>query len=83
MSKHSRNRHVGEQIGRGRTLKEVLGEMVMVAEGVKTTRSVHQVAQKLGLEMPISEQVYAVLFHDKNPHEAVEELMTREAKDED
>ena len=83
MSKHSRNRHVGEQIGRGRTLKEVLEEMVMVAEGVKTTRSVHQVAQKLGLEMPISEQVYAVLFHDKNPHEAVEELMTREAKDED
>ena len=83
MSKHSRNRHVGEQIGRGRTLKEVLEEMVMVAEGVKTTRSVHQAAQKLGLEMPISEQVYAVLFHDKNPHEAVEELMTREAKDED
>lgn len=82
MSKHSRNRHVGEQIGRGRTLKEILGEMVMVAEGVKTTRSVHQLAKKLGLEMPISEQVYAVLFHNKNPHEAVAELMTREAKDE-
>ncbi len=82
MSKHSRNRHVGEQIGRGRTLSEVLGEMVMVAEGVKTTRSVHQLAQKLGLEMPISEQVYEVLFHDKNPHDAVEELMTREAKEE-
>ncbi len=82
MSKHSRNRHVGEQIGRGRTLEEILGEMVMVAEGVKTTRSVHQLSKKLKLEMPISEQVYEVLFHNKNPHEAVAELMTREAKDE-
>ena len=83
MSKHSRNRYVGEQIGRGRTLDDVLKQMVMVAEGVKTTRSVHQLSKKLSLEMPISEQVYQVLFHEKNPHDAVAELMTRQAKDED
>lgn len=83
MSKHSRNRHVGEQIGRGRTLQEVLDEMVMVAEGVRTTRSVHQLYRRQGVEMPIAEQVYQVLFHDKNPHTAMAELMTRDAKEED
>lgn len=82
MSKHSRNRYVGEEIGRGKTLKAVLDGMVMVAEGVKTTRSVHQLSQKLGVEMPISGQVYRVLFDDKRPHAAVAELMTRDAKEE-
>jgi glycerol-3-phosphate dehydrogenase (NAD(P)+) len=82
MSKHSRNRYVGEQIGRGKTLKEVLEGMVMVAEGVKTTRSVHQLSRKFNVEMPISEQVYQVLFHDKSPHDAVSELMTRDPKEE-
>lgn len=82
MSKHSRNRYVGEEIGKGRTLSEVLDEMVMVAEGVKTTRSVHQLSQKLGVELPISEQVYQVLFHNKSPHDAVEELMGRDPKEE-
>jgi len=82
MSKHSRNRYVGEEIGRGKTLKAVLDGMVMVAEGVKTTRSVHQLSQKLGVEMPISGQVYRVLFDDKRPHNAVTELMTRDAKEE-
>lgn len=83
MSKHSRNRHVGEQIGKGRTLQEVLDEMVMVAEGVRTTRSVHQLYRQQGVEMPIAEQVYQVLFHNKNPHTAMAELMTRDAKEED
>lgn len=82
MSKHSRNRYVGEEIGRGKTLKAVLDGMVMVAEGVKTTRSVHQLSEKLGVEMPISGQVYRVLFDDKRPHDAVAELMTRDAKEE-
>ena len=82
MSRHSRNRHVGEEIGKGRTLKDILGEMVMVAEGVKTTRSVHQLSKKLGVELPISEQVYQVLFHDKSAHDAVEELMRRDPKEE-
>jgi glycerol-3-phosphate dehydrogenase (NAD(P)+) len=82
MSKHSRNRYVGEQIGQGKTLKKVLEGMVMVAEGVKTTRSVHQLSQKFAVEMPISEQVYQVLFHDKSPHDAVAELMGRDPKEE-
>ena len=83
MSKHSRNRHVGEQIGKGRRLQEILDEMVMVAEGVRTTRSVHQLSQRLNVEMPISEQVYQVLFNDKRPQDALLELMTRDAKEED
>ncbi len=83
MSKHSRNRYVGEQIGSGKSLEQVLSEMVMVAEGVKTTRSVHQLTRKYQVEMPISEQVYQVLFHGKSPHDAVYELMTRDAKEED
>lgn len=82
MSRHSRNRYVGEQIGRGKRLEQVLKEMVMVAEGVKTTRSAHQLARKFGVEMPISEAVYQVLFHGKSPHQAVYELMTRDPKEE-
>lgn len=81
-SKHSRNRYVGEQIGKGRTLQEVLDEMVMVAEGVKTTRSVHQLSKKYNVEMPISEQVYEVLFNNKKPKDALRELMLREPKEE-
>ncbi len=82
MSRHSRNRFVGEQIGKGRTLKAVLNEMVMVAEGVKSTRSVHQLTTRLKVEMPISEQVYRVLFEEKKPHQAVYDLMTRDPKEE-
>ncbi len=82
MSRHSRNRYVGEQIGRGRHLDDVLQEMVMVAEGVKTTRSVHQLCDQLGVEMPISEQVFQVLFTNKSPLQAVYDLMTRDPKEE-
>lgn len=82
MSKHSRNRYVGEQIGSGKTLDEVLSGMVMVAEGVKTTRSVHQLAEQVEVEMPISKEVYRVLFENKSPHQAVTDLMTREPKEE-
>jgi glycerol-3-phosphate dehydrogenase (NAD(P)+) len=82
MSRHSRNRHVGEEIGKGRKLRDVLGEMIMVAEGVATTKSVHDLSIKHGVELPISEQVYEVLFHDKPPLDATAELMTREAKGE-
>lgn len=81
-STHSRNRYVGYNIGRGKTLDEVTSGMNMVAEGVKTARSVHQWSMRNGIEMPITEAVYKVLFKDMNPRDAVEELMTREAKDE-
>lgn len=82
MSKLSRNRFVGEEIGRGKKLKHVLAEMKMVAEGVATTESTHQLAKKLGVELPIIEQVYRVLFLGKDPHLATEKLMTRGLKHE-
>ncbi len=79
-SRHSRNRYLGEQIGRGQTLDEVEREMDMVAEGVRTTASVHALARQYDVEMPITEAVYALLFEGKRPIEAVDELMTRSAK---
>jgi len=82
MSKHSRNRYVGEQIGKGRKLDDILKEMVMVAEGVKTTKSVYELSKKYDVEMPISEQVYQVLFENKSTQDALHELMGREAKEE-
>ncbi|RMH62870.1 MAG: NAD(P)H-dependent glycerol-3-phosphate dehydrogenase [Calditrichaeota bacterium] len=83
MSRHSRNRHVGEQIGKGRSLQEILDEMVMVAEGVKTTLSAYELSRKYGVEMPITEQIYLTLFKNKPPHQAMVDLMTRESKVED
>jgi glycerol-3-phosphate dehydrogenase (NAD(P)+) len=81
-SRHSRNRFVGEEIAKGRKLNEVLESMVMVAEGVKTTESAYQLAQKHNVEMPITEQVYKILFEGKDSKQAVKDLMTREAKPE-
>lgn len=76
----SRNRTVGIQIGQGRKLPEILGEMRMVAEGVKTTESAYNLAKKLGVEMPIINQMYQMLYQDKPAREAVLELMTRNLK---
>ena len=81
-SPHSRNRHVGEEIGLGRKVKDVLDEMVMIAEGVRTTRAAFELSKKVGVDMPITEQVYDVLFHNKEPRRAVEELMKRDRKHE-
>ena len=77
-SQHSRNRHVGEELGKGRSLDEVLGEMVQVAEGVHTVRTLHALALDVGVEMPITEQVHAVLFEGKDPQQAIRELMRRD-----
>ena len=82
MSKHSRNRFVGEQVGKGRKLDDVLKEMVMVAEGVATSKSIHQLATKHNIEMPMASEVYNVLFGGKDPVQATYDLMTREAKGE-
>lgn len=79
-SKHSRNRYVGEQIGKGRTLDEILNEMIMVAEGVATAKSVHELSLRNEIDMPISNEVYQMLFEGKDPHQATEELMTRDVK---
>ncbi len=83
MSRHSRNRYLGEQIGKGKTLEHTLSEMVMVAEGVKTTKSAYQLAQKYDVEVPIISEVYNVLFNTKDPKQAMFDLMTRAAKFED
>jgi len=76
----SRNRQVGLEIGRGRGLRETLEGMNMVAEGVKTTLSAYHLALKTGVDMPIVEQVYQVLYEGKDPREGVRDLMTRELK---
>ena len=81
-SPHSRNRQVGERIGRGEKLNDILASMEMVAEGVETTRSIHDVAQKNNIDMPLCEQIYQVLFEDVSPRKAILELMGRELVDE-
>lgn len=78
----SRNRSVGIELGKGRKLDEVLAEMQMVAEGVKTTLAAYQLADKLGVEVPIIEQMYLLLYRDKDPHQAVIDLMSRNLKSE-
>lgn len=82
LSKHSRNRFVGEQVGRGRKLEGVLAKMPMVAEGVQTTRSAYALADKYRAEMPITIEVYRVLFENKPPEQAINDLMTRDPKSE-
>ena len=79
----SRNRSVGFKLGEGRRLDEILGEMRMVAEGVKTTESAYNLSRKLKVDMPITEKVYQVLYEGKPAREAVLELMTRDLKAED
>jgi glycerol-3-phosphate dehydrogenase (NAD(P)+) len=78
----SRNRTVGEQLGRGRTLDQVIGEMKMVAEGVKTSRPLCEIAAGLGVEVPISEHVVQVLYGGASPEDVVGSLMMRQAKPE-
>ncbi len=78
----SRNRQVGLRLGRGQKLMSILGEMTTVAEGVKTTQALWEISRKLDVELPIAGQVYAVLYQDKDPREAVRELMTRTLKEE-
>lgn len=79
-SRHSRNRLVGERIGRGESLPEILASMKMVAEGIETTVSALELASDYGIEMPIAEQVYCILFEGKDPRTAISELMTRQIK---
>lgn len=80
MSTHSRNRRLGERIGRGESLDDILDEMDMIAEGVHTTQAVYKLAARHGIEMPITEAVHSVLFGGKQPAEMVKRLMTRSAK---
>ena len=78
----SRNHTIGKQIGEGKKLKDLLASMHMVAEGVKTARSVYNLSRKLSVEMPISHAVYHVLYDDLDPKTALFQLMTRDLKQE-
>jgi glycerol-3-phosphate dehydrogenase (NAD(P)+) len=77
VSAHGRNRMVGQRIGRGEKLADILASMAMVAEGVYTTRSVHERAVRMGLDLPITTEVYRVLYENKDPRTAVSDLMLR------
>ena len=83
ISRLSRNRRVGEEIARGRSLDDVLAGMHQVAEGVRTTVAVRGLAARHALDVPIAEQVYAVLFANRSPREAITALMTRDPRAED
>jgi glycerol-3-phosphate dehydrogenase (NAD(P)+) len=82
ISTQSRNRYVGEQLGRGRTIDEIIAEMSMVAEGVKTALVVRELAEQYGVDMPIAEEVHAVLYDGRTANEAYRGLLGREYGDE-
>ena len=75
LSRHSRNRWLGEEIGKGRKLKAILGKTEMVVEGVDTSRSAYELSKKYKVAMPITEAVYKILFKNKNPKETIKALM--------
>ncbi len=79
-SHHSRNRFVGEQIGRGKTLEQIMSEMKMVAEGVGTSQSAYDLAKTHVVDAPIIDQIYRILFESIKPLDAINELMTRQTK---
>jgi len=76
----SRNRTVGIKLGQGMVLSQILKEMRMVAEGIKTAESAFDLSRKMNVAMPITDQVYSILYQNKNPRDAVTELMTRDLK---
>lgn len=81
-SEHSRNRFVGYHIGKGKSLEEIESGMKMIAEGIRTTKSVQDWCRKLNIEMPITNAIYKVLFKGEDPKDVLYELMTRDPKEE-
>ena len=79
-SQHSRNRRAGEQLGQGRSLKEIASSMGTVAEGIPTAKSAYECARKLQVDTPIIDQVYSLLYQQKAPAQAMEELLGRDQK---
>jgi len=77
LSPHSRNRWLGEEIGKGRELNKILDETEMVVEGVETAKAVHRLSAKYKILMPISQAVHEILFHNEDPKKAVQALMKR------
>jgi len=82
MSPRSRNRSVGEQLGKGKTIDQITNSMDMVAEGVTTVKAILKLSQKHGVSMPITREVYNIIYRKKNPLSAVKDLMTRKLKSE-
>lgn len=82
-SNYGRNLYVGRQLGKGRTIDDILSEMTQVAEGVRTTQAVYEYAREEDIEMPITEEMYRVLFENKSIKDSVPALMQRSAKSED
>jgi glycerol-3-phosphate dehydrogenase (NAD(P)+) len=79
-SRHSRNRRVGEKLGRGETLEQILAGTHMVAEGIPTTKSAYECARKFQIETPIIDQIYSVLYEGKRPDQAMQALLGRDQK---
>ena len=82
-SRHSRNRGVGERLGKGETLEQISASMAMVAEGVPTTLSAFECARKLGIATPIVDQIHGILYENKSPRAATMELLNRELRPEE
>ena len=80
MSRHSRNRRLGEEIGKGKDPDDIIKSMQMVVEGVTTAKSALSLSKKINIEMPITEKIYEVLYEKKNPKDAVKDLMGRSLK---
>lgn len=81
-SKHSRNWRAGHMLGQGKSIDEILNEMGMVVEGIRTTKAAYQLSKKYHVEMPITAGLYEVLFNEKDPKDIVSELMRRDRKEE-
>ena len=79
-SVHSRNHSVGERLGKGEKIEDILGSMQMVAEGVWNSKVVHEIAKKLGVEMPICEMVYAICYKGLSVADAAKKVMERRLK---
>lgn len=77
VSPHGRNRRVGERLGKGEKMSAILGSMVQVAEGVWTAKSVHELSKKLNIDMPVTTEIYQILFQDEDVQQAVHDLMHR------
>ena len=82
VSPKSRNRNVGEQLGRGKPIKSIMSNMEMVAEGVETVKAAHKLSRKYNVSMPITTEVYNIIYKRKKPSKAVSDLMKRKAKSE-
>jgi glycerol-3-phosphate dehydrogenase (NAD(P)+) len=82
VSDHSRNRSVGERLGKGESIDDIMNSMYMVAEGVSTSRAVYEIANEQGIEVPITECVYEIIYKNLSPEKSVEKLMNRKFKPE-